>query len=98
MNKILFAIIFISIVLIIYYFYQDNVSDNGKVYSSKRSLCNYFAQSYLQTMAKKEGIGFQGLQWEMAIDVETEMYNLCMIDLNKESLKNYKPSAFERYE
>lgn len=34
----------------------------------------------------------------LAIDIETEMYNLCQLELSKDAAGNYKPSALEKYQ
>ena len=65
----------------------------GKTYTNKVTLCRYIADSYLKTVAKTDG--FQKEQ--MAVDVETDLYNLCLVDLNKDSLQNFKLSGLEKY-
>lgn len=55
-----------------------------------------FAQSYLRTIPKIEK-DFNDKKWEMAIDVETELYNMCLLDLNQESLGAYRAKALEKY-
>jgi hypothetical protein len=76
-----------------YYLYQDDVADNGMAYASKITLCQQFAQSYLKTVRKSLNIQTDSPEWDMAIDVETDMYNLCLVELNPEALKNFKTTA-----
>ncbi len=100
-QKGLFVIGLIFVVgFVLYHFYAaEDIADNGKVYSSKVDLCRQFAQSYLRTIGKTDNItDFGSEKWKMAIDVETELYNMCRLDLNKETLKNYKPSSLEKYQ
>lgn len=60
-------------------------------------MCEFFAQSYLRTIpiVKPDP---NDEQWQMKIAIETDLYNMCLLDLNKEALKNYKPSAIEEYQ
>lgn len=85
--------------IIAYYLYPGTIVNNGKEYSSKATLCRQFAQDYLKTVQKTDTITDLGSdKWNMAVDVETDLYNLCLIDLNKESLKNYKTTSLEKYQ
>lgn len=79
-----------------WFLYREDVADNGRAYANKTTLCRQFAQSYLRTIQKTEP-NFNNEKWEMAIDIETELYDMCLLDLNKESLKNYKTTALEKY-
>lgn len=103
-NKILVVVGLLFLGAIIYYLYQNNLT-NGETYANKESLCQDFAQSYLKTVQKTDNaksseniLSPENQKWEMAIDVETELYNLCLLNLDKESLKNYKPKALEKYQ
>lgn len=78
------------------YLKNGEVEDNGKVYSSRANLCMHFAQSFLRTVQETES-KLTEEQWEMAIDIETDFYNMCLLDLNEESLSNYKTAALEKY-
>lgn len=81
------------------YFYRDYLEDDGKVFASKAILCRHFSQSYLNTIQKTEGItDFESDKWTMAIDVETNLYDLCLLDLDKEALRNYRTTALEKYQ
>lgn len=92
--------IIIIFALIVYSLYQEDIADNGKAYKSKQTLCRQFAQSYLRTINKTENVGSENdpERWQMAVDVETDLYRMCLLDLNKESLKNYKINALEKYQ
>ena len=74
---------------------QDNISNNGKQYPSKQSLCRHFAQSYLRTIPKTEP-NYTGEKWGIAVAIETDLYNLCLLDLDKEVLKDYRTSTIEK--
>lgn len=72
---------------------------NKKPYPSKTNLCRQFAQSYLRTISKTENITDYGSDvWHMAVDVETDLYELCLIDLNGEDLRNFRLSITEKYQ
>lgn len=75
-----------------------NRDADGRVYRNKMSLCMDFAQSYLKTVQKTDMTSTaESEKWQMAVDIETDMYNLCLTDLNKEAIGSYKPSAIEKY-
>jgi ABC-type molybdate transport system substrate-binding protein len=93
-DLIFFVVIAILIVGVTYFFTYD--TNEGKTYTSKETLCIQFAQSYLKTIPKVEP-DFNDEKWQMAVDVETDFYNMCLLDLNKDALKNYNPRAIEKY-
>ncbi len=57
----------------------------------------HFALSYLRSIQKLEP-EFSDQKWQMAIDVETDLYNLCMADIHSGSLMNYKSKVLEKYQ
>jgi hypothetical protein len=71
-------------------------TNEGNVYLTKEELCIHFVQSYLKTIPKVEP-DYSDEKWDIAVDVETDLYNICLLDLNKEALKNFKPTAIEKY-
>ncbi len=71
-------------------------TNEGRAYKSRQALCIDFAQSYLRTVPKTEA-DYNNEKWNMAVDVETDLYNLCSLNLNQESLKNFQLSALEKY-
>ncbi len=83
--------------IVAFYLYEDDIAHNGRAYTTKATLCMQFAQSYLRTIPKTEP-NFNDKKWSMAIDVETELYDLCLLDLNKEAIGNYKPTSLEKYQ
>lgn len=103
---IIIFLIIISVVLSAsYILYQDDLDANGKIYPSKEELCMHFAQSYLRTVQKtdnahsSESIASpENQRWQIAIDVETDFYNLCMLNLEEKSLKMYKSTVIEKYQ
>lgn len=80
----------------IYFLYQDDIDKNGKSYTNKEKMCKHFALSYLRSIQKVEP-EFNDQKWRMAIDVETDLHNLCMTDLNSVGLANYKSKVLEKY-
>ena len=56
-----------------------------------------FAQSYLKTIPKVEP-EFNDQKWQMAVDIETELYNLCLTDLNPQAIRNFYSKALEKYQ
>lgn len=86
--------VLILLIGLVYFLTYD--TNEGKIYASKENLCIQFAQSYLRTIPKYEP-NFNDEKWQMTVDVGTDIYNMCLLGLNKEALKNYKPSAIEKY-
>lgn len=100
MKKMTLRFLFGAVVIVaIFYFFfrQDITGSRGRMYSDKKKMCAEFAQSYLRTIQKIEP-GFNDQKWQMAIDIETEIFKLCSLNLNAESLKDYKPTALEKYQ
>lgn len=95
-NKKYFLIVGTIVLVIGLVYFLSYDSNEGKVYKSKENLCIQFAQSYLKTIPKYE-LNFNDEKWQIAVDIETDLYNMCLLDLNKDALKNYKPSAIEKY-
>ena len=86
----------VIVLLIGFVYFLTNDTNEGKTYASKENLCIQFAQSYLRTIPKHEP-NLNDEKWQMAVDVETDLYNMCLLELNKEALKNYEPSAIQKY-
>ena len=94
-TKLYILLVLVVLFLGLFYFFTQDTNE-GKAYKDRQSLCTHFAQSYLKTIAKNQpNLGEQ--EWEMAVDVETELYNMCLLDLNSEALGSYTPSAIEKY-
>lgn len=98
-----FAIV--AVFLVAYLMYTDDIDTNGKLYSSKENLCAHFAKSYLRTIQKtdrarstNDTFRHENLRWQMAIDIETDFYNLCILNLSTESLRDYKSTIIEKYQ
>lgn len=101
----IFLIVVTTIIVGGYLLYNDDLNANGKLYPSKENLCVHFAQSYLRTVQKadnarsSENISSpENQRWQMAVDVETDFYNLCMLNLEEKSLKTYKSTIIEKYQ
>ncbi len=105
-NKIVITILLIVVVFVVgYLLYKDDYNNNGKLYSSKEKLCTHFAQSYLRTVQKTDNARStdnisspENQRWQMAVDVETDFYNLCLLNLEKEALKKYKSTIIDKYQ
>jgi len=95
---ILLLVIFVVIGLVAYWLHQDYIDSSGRLYPSKSKMCEQFAKSYLRTIREVENIDdFGGDAWLRAIDIETEIHKLCQLELTDESIKNYQPTALEKY-
>jgi len=74
------------------------LSGGGKAYKSKAALCNDFQQSYIRTIAKTDRIHtYSDKKWKMAMYVESNLYQLCMIELNENALQKFKMGSSEEY-
>lgn len=95
---ILFLVIFAVVVLVGYRIYQDHIGSSGRLHPSKSKMCEQFAKSYLRTIKEVENINdFGSDAWLNAVDIETEIHKLCQLELTEEAIKNYQPTAFEKY-
>jgi len=104
-KRIIISIIVVVFLVAGFVLYSGDLNDNGKQYSSKEKLCTHFAQSYLRTVQKTDNARSSenisspvNQRWEMAIDIETDFYNLCMLNLDEQSLKTYKSTVLEKYQ
>lgn len=87
------------------FLFLDDRNDNGKLYSSKESLCTHFAESYLRTVQKTDNAysseivsSPENQRWGMAVDIETDFFSLCMLGLDEKSLNTYKSTVIEKYQ
>lgn len=105
-KKLLVLSLIINIVVcFILFFNLFDRDDESRLYSSKISLCTDFARSYLKTVQKTDNarstdniLSPESKRWEMAVDVETDFYNLCMLDLNENTLKNFHSTIVKKYQ
>jgi len=101
-NAKLVAIItvFILVGVVADWIYQDHVGSSGRLYPSKQKMCEEFAKSYLRTMKNEANItDFSGgnTDWSRAIAIESEINNLCQLELTDEALDSYSPSNIQKY-
>src|SRR5690606_25754310 len=90
------VILLILIVKIGYFFYQENIRWNGRSFENRSKMCFQFAVDYLNNI--KNDPNYTDEKRELAIDIETEITNLCQLDLTTEAVKSYKPKALEKYQ
>jgi len=98
MNKKLIVLaILISILIFLtgYWWWQSDVKHNGRLFNDRNKLCQQIAVDYLRNI--RNDPSFDDEKWNLAIDIETEIYNLCQLNLTKEDIINYTPSALEKY-
>ncbi|PIS14555.1 hypothetical protein COT64_01990 [Candidatus Shapirobacteria bacterium CG09_land_8_20_14_0_10_39_12] len=82
-----------------YWLYEDHLNASGRLYPSQSKMCEMFAKSYLRTMREREITDDLGSDaWTMAIHIETEIHKLCQLELTHEAIRNYKPTALEKYQ
>jgi hypothetical protein len=80
------------------FWFISNDRNEGKSYKSKQVMCIDFAQSYLKTVQKTDMKSAQDdpKKWSLAVAVESDLYNLCLLDLNKDSLKSFDLGNIKR--
>lgn len=93
-SKNYIAVALVLVVVVGLFLSRD--TNEGRVYKTRQNLCIDFAQSYLRTIPKTEQ-NYNDKKWELAVDVETELYNLCLLDLTEESLKNFELDSLQKY-
>ena len=98
-NKLIYVALIVSVILnFVFLINWVGGTDDGRLYANKQSLCMDFAQSYLRTVQKSDNIAdFGGEQWNAAIAIESDFYNMCLLDLSKDNLKNYQTANIERF-
>lgn len=79
-----------------YFFYQENIRWHGRDFVTREKMCFQFAVDYLNNIRKDPN--YTDEKEELAIDIETEITNLCQLELTTEAAGNYKPSALEKYQ
>jgi len=80
-RKVIILTLLCSILLIACLFYIDDIRHHGHVFANRQKLCTFMAQSYLRTIHEKERVADLDPRWDKAIQIETEIYNLCLSDL-----------------
>lgn len=97
-KKITVIVVIILLVVIArigYFFYQEDIRWNGRDFATREKMCFQFAVDYLNNIEK--GPNFTEDKRELAIDIETEIVNLCQLELTEESAGSYTPKALEKY-
>lgn len=65
-------------------------------YKSKTDFCLKMAKIYLEDFMAKE-VGSNDSLWNKAVDIETDMYNLCILGTDDKSLGNFKSVVIDKY-
>lgn len=98
-NKLIYIVLIASAILNLLFLIKWTDRDgDGRLYANKQSLCMDFAQSYLRTVQKTDNItDFGGKDWQAAIAIESDFYNICLLDLNENTLKDFKNTNIESF-
>lgn len=81
--------------LIAYWLYKEDVSHHGRLYPSRDRMCYQLAIDYLRNIRNEPD--FDDSKWAVAIDIETEIHKLCQLELSREAVGHYQPTALEKY-
>jgi hypothetical protein len=100
-----FVVIIVVFLFFCFVVYINNINGNGKIFASKEQLCRQFAQSYLQTVqitdnaySTENVLSPENQRWQIAIDIETDFYNVCMLKLEENSLRMYRSIIIDKYQ
>jgi len=93
------GVLLISILLFLGAVYVDDYLGDGRTYLTKQDLCRDFAHSYLKTVQKTDSFTATSNpeKWSLAVAIETDLYNLCLLDLDKESLGEFVIKNVQNY-
>ncbi|GEM_PF-5249187 len=78
-----------------YWLYKEDISHHGRLYPSRDKMCYQLAIDYLRNIRNEPG--FDDSNWAIAVDIETEIHKLCQLELSREAVGNYQPTALEKY-
>lgn len=96
-KQLFLGLLFIFVGFLIGYFMRYPINEDYKL--RFHGSCNQLALDYLDKAEKAYGIDTHGEpEWRRAVDVETDIFNLCGMNLdNEESLKSFKSTVMEKY-
>lgn len=90
------VVIIIFAGLMAYWLGQQNISRNGRLYPNRSKMCYQFAVDYLRNIENDPN--YTDEKRELVIDIETEITDLCQLDLTVEAARDYRPTALEKYQ
>jgi len=96
-KQILIALLFLLIGFLGGYLTRYPINEDYKL--RLHGSCNDLALDYLSKVERVYGVDTHGEpEWRRAVDVETDIFNLCGLNLDdEESLKNFKSTVIEKY-
>lgn len=101
LNKILILIVIVLSSALLFTFVKGS---SIKEYSSKMLMCQDFATTYLHNIKHIDGAdsldvsgSASGQKWSIGIDIETDLYNLCLLELDEKAIQEFELSALSRY-
>lgn len=91
-----FVVILLLIVIKVgHFFYQEDIRWHGRDFATREKMCFQFAVDYLNNIEKDPN--FTEDKRKLAIDIETEIVDLCQLEFSKEAAGSYAPNALEKY-
>ncbi len=84
------------IVLLLFFIIKDKfMNSDGRLYSTRETMCTEFAQSYLKN---NNNFVSNSDIWAKVVDIETDIYNLCMINpQNMQDLQKFDSHIYSKY-
>lgn len=94
-----YSIILISFLVILNFLLLFSIKISQPENKSNQFNCSKMALEYLDYMSEQysKNPTYDIKERPMAVDVETELYNLCNLKLDAQALKTYKSIVTEKY-
>lgn len=96
-KKIVLPVLILFLVIGVVYLWLSNqdIAHNGREYSNRSKMCYQLAIDYLRNI--RNDPSYTDEKWNLAVDIETEITNLCQLELSEEAASKYAPKAIEKY-
>ena len=96
-NKIYIIVISVLVLIgvVAFWFYRQDITHHGRLYPNRSKMCYQLAIDYLRNI--KNDPAYTEDKWNLVVNIETEITNLCQLELTEEAAGNYNPKALEKY-
>lgn len=78
-----------------FWLHREDITHNGRTFPSRSKMCYQFAIDYLRNI--KNDPNYTDEKRALAIDIETEITDLCQLELTDDAVGDYTPTALEKY-
>ena len=80
---------------IAFWLYRQDVTHHGRTFPNRSRMGYQFAIDYLRNIENDPN--YTAEKRELTIDIETEITDLCQLELTEEAAGNYDPTALLKY-